>query len=510
MKTLCLFLHANCKVQIAGGVLDSSMYDSTSPPSLDIRTLLPEGFVFRDMDQPASIKVAPISQNIERQLNHQTDKKSDIANLFTKEHLTFLHARLLTKSENTRYEKGNIQHPVWKSLLDSISTNGLPISPAGLSRTISEHLGILSTNILNMWSGTIYSKSLDYLLRILLRLHLAKNREESYKKRCNTYASNPRNISKKGMTASSWKRRLKSLCNTLAGEIEVNRVKGIQSTLKGLCLLQEYKPTSASGNISDTANDQSVSEETLEDMLDQMIEKNPDIDLDDISWDEYGDEATAPDVETLGSSSMSVDEHDKDSPAQRLVALQVVLKTLLESPSIKHRISAEYVEGMAHHGKKFTRKESKTVADLANILRPYVPKRRFGKRGKTKEPINNVALRAPVVLIANAVLRATGYHNFTRSIAPEVSPSSTHALHMGAVAIYEIFASSQNKLFDIMDANGAPLTAIAKVTKPQENKEAVIGAFFDIGKVKSICSRHGLEFVNRYINFHFISFLLTV
>ncbi|KAF9342862.1 hypothetical protein BGX34_007530, partial [Mortierella sp. NVP85] len=49
-----------------------------------------------------------------------------------------------------------------------------------MSTTINEHVRLLSTAVNNLWTGCIYKKSLDYLLRIVLRLRLAPEREKEY------------------------------------------------------------------------------------------------------------------------------------------------------------------------------------------------------------------------------------------------------------------------------------------------------------------------------------------
>jgi hypothetical protein len=175
---------------------------------------------------------------------------------------------------------------------------------------------------------------------------------------------------------------------------------------------------------------------------------------------------------------------------------------LVESPSINHNITRDYVKNLAHKGKGFTDGEATVVANLANTLRPFVPKRRPGKGTATKASIAHVALRAPIVLLANAVLRATGYHHFTRSISPEVSPSATHSLHIGAVALYEIFLSKRRQLFKVSDASGNPIVNVRSVTKPPTNAEAIIWAIFDFDKVNRVCDRHNLDFYKRYIYQH--------
>lgn len=48
----------------------------------------------------------------------------------------------------------------------------------GCSHTINEAVREFTTAVKNLWNGSIYSKMLEFLLRILLRLHLAPRREE--------------------------------------------------------------------------------------------------------------------------------------------------------------------------------------------------------------------------------------------------------------------------------------------------------------------------------------------
>ncbi|KAF9578965.1 hypothetical protein BGW38_004979 [Lunasporangiospora selenospora] len=189
----------------------------------------------------------------------------------------------------------------------------------------------------------------------------------------------------------------------------------------------------------------------------------------------------------------------QDASRARLRALQVMLKTLLESPFIQERINPNYVKKMAFHGSPLTDKECIVVAVLADVLRPYVPKRRPLDSGGTAPPLAHPTLMAPLVFIANSVLRATGYSHFARLTCPEVSPSSLQALHMGPAELYEVFCTNEEGRFDVNDARGRSLTSIAQATMPPENKRAIFEAFFDLPKIAQICDRHGLDFADRLV-----------
>ena len=75
------------------------------------------------------------------------------------------------------------QHDIWNKAAEIVKQTSqveIPRSPQGMSTTINEHARLLSTAVSNLWTGAIYKKSLDYLLRILLRLQLAPERENKY------------------------------------------------------------------------------------------------------------------------------------------------------------------------------------------------------------------------------------------------------------------------------------------------------------------------------------------
>ena len=113
-------------------------------------------------------------------------------------------------------------------------------------------------------------------------------------------------------------------------------------------------------------------------------------------------------------------------------------------------------------GSNFEDAECDVVLKLGKLLGSYVPKRRHAIDGvKTRAALAHVALRAPLALIANTVLRITGYAEFTRRLAPQVSVAARHALAISAVGVYEVLSGGSCALV-VKDRHGHVVTSRAK------------------------------------------------
>jgi hypothetical protein len=249
----------------------------------------------------------------------ENNSKSDIATLFSKEHLRFIHSRSLSKKPR-RNKRESQAHGVWQELQKLISGTDLPpSSPDGLSRTINQHLVGLAVNMDNLWTGNIYSKMLDYLLKILLRLHLAPIREKTLYDRKKAYrkkAGKTSTNTASQLSSSLWRRKYKSLCNSLAKELEKHNgdqtQKGPQAILKTLQRHSSRKPTALApevtgGNIAEDGDENLPEGEDLADIMERYIEINKDVDQDDIEEDlelEFGEDVQQ-DAEGLGTSASS-------------------------------------------------------------------------------------------------------------------------------------------------------------------------------------------------------------
>ncbi|KAG0301978.1 hypothetical protein BGZ98_007894 [Dissophora globulifera] len=146
--------------------------------SFRIAEVLTPAFAFRDDNVRQTVQVAPLSPQLESTI--EQDPRHDVAKLLGHEHLQFIYARLLRKPAGCR-EVANNNHPVWEKLVDKMRCDGLPMAPDGLSTTMLGQIKQFATAMENHWTGSTYSKMLEVVVRILLRLHLAPLREEAYK-----------------------------------------------------------------------------------------------------------------------------------------------------------------------------------------------------------------------------------------------------------------------------------------------------------------------------------------
>ncbi|KAF9150562.1 hypothetical protein DFQ26_001570, partial [Actinomortierella ambigua] len=207
------------------------------------------------------------------------------------------------------------------------------------------------------------------------------------------------------------------------------------------------------------------------------------------------------DVDALGEELEDEGEQTSDPTAEpsrkRLRALQTITKTLIESRQITGDVTPDDVKEHAFKNDDLTQQEIDTIVKITNELRPYVPKRCLAKQGGERAHTPHVVTRAPIVMIANAVLRATGYSQFTRRLAPQVSGMAVNSLHLGVNTVYEALCSAEANQFDADDANGIMFRSPAQAMNSKENKRALYSAFFNMERVDSICKAHGLVFADR-------------
>lgn len=187
---------------------------------------LPQGFNTRIAVDPI-LKVAPLPpqpQTVSSGSRQGQKRKSEIDTLLSQDHLEHIYSHHLgSKRQDDNHDP---KHPLWgvaDDILRSMSdTKSIADSPDGISATVNACLRELASNIDNLWSSTIFEKALDYLLRILLRLHLAPERERRYWEGRRDAA-----VKKKSMAlpvtpkpAKKSKSKIKQLCDDLKGNVD--------------------------------------------------------------------------------------------------------------------------------------------------------------------------------------------------------------------------------------------------------------------------------------------------
>ncbi|KAF9553833.1 hypothetical protein EC968_010090, partial [Mortierella alpina] len=178
----------------------------------------------------------------------------------------------------------------------------------------------------------------------------------------------------------------------------------------------------------------------------------------------------------------------QETSAGSIRALKAVWRMLVESPAIKHDVDGEYVQGCLDKPEDFTLYECGVVARLVNIVRPFVPKREAHGRYP-----HSPVLCAPLVLLADSVLRATGNHGKTRQWVPDVKGSSLHSLHITPTIMFQLLCGYQENRFDVHDNTGRLMDSRINLAL-DDNKKSRFGSFFQLDKIECICSHHGIKF----------------
>ena len=143
----------------------------------DLSAILPSGFQVRNKvaAPEGSILVAPPNHDIPalvEQTHAAHTAGRDLQLLFTNPHLQFIQSHHL----GTKADSVSTDHPFWQRLVQP--NCDLPCAPDGLNHTLQAAIKEYSVNLNIMWDkSSIFKKSLEYLIRVLLRLHLAPERE---------------------------------------------------------------------------------------------------------------------------------------------------------------------------------------------------------------------------------------------------------------------------------------------------------------------------------------------
>jgi hypothetical protein len=185
-----------------------------------------------------------------------------------------------------------------------------------------------------------------------------------------------------------------------------------------------------------------------------------------------------------------------DEPtAKKVTALQTLTRTLLLSASIRHEnIDANWVRKSSFSNDDFTTDECHLVAKMVRLLRPYIPSQ--GAQGSDRLGDHNPLLLAPFCVIANTLLRATGYSHFARRLSPIPSICSLHALQLSATGLYETLSGYHDGRFKILGPDG-PIIQVSQVTKSNAHRDVVFASFFNMDVIHDLCSQHGVVFARR-------------
>ncbi|KAG1170930.1 hypothetical protein G6F71_007333 [Rhizopus microsporus] len=169
-------------------------------------------------------------------------------------------------------------------------------------------------------------------------------------------------------------------------------------------------------------------------------------------------------------------KYKDDASRSRLSCLQSVVKHLLSSSCTditRDDIQRELPDT--------TEKEVQTQMLIAQTLQPYIP---------DKQNRFVVARQIPLCILANDILRTTGYAKFTRQLFPLPRLSYLNALQANAPSLYHMMTSGPDALL-ISDFNQK---AIDSIEYARSNKHAVFSSIFDMSEITNTCDSYKLKF----------------
>ncbi|KAF9985796.1 hypothetical protein BGZ65_009830 [Modicella reniformis] len=560
-------------------VVASGELYSTGAQQFDLAELLPPNHPIPD--EKRMLDVAPIPHGLQHFIEEGVGPfHQDIKNLFKQDHLSKLfthfskpHSKdqdisasstssssssasspaVISASQMKKIvsDKDKKDHTSWASLSQALATSSTCFrmqGREGFTKTSEAHLRQCATTSQNLWDGDIYSKSLDYLLRFLLRRYLAPQREVATNERAARFVASKNAIKDRKQTlrselfkASHWRHSMRRLTDRLTDliqknrtdtshEFQENRDKAIECLWNTIKVLSSKRPPSGTPIsqpikplpvLQNEVEVEPLDEDPDDDIDNIIIEVN--IQLQELGMDGFAHPEAMEVDQSEGMSSQAGAGSCQDSKNSRVVdqdsavlepepkepdrktlkQLQALTKVLLESPSSRTAYTLDHVRESVFKGSSFSDDELKIVLRITNALRPFVPRRWKGAKDKLhRQHTPHIALRAPLAIISNAVLRLTGHIEYTRRIAPHTSCGDLHALQLGPCQLFEALCSSSADHFDVVGHKGQTLTSVQDAIQPTENKDMVFQGFLDMDKVEQTCRKHGFTFGNRlvYVN----------
>jgi hypothetical protein len=172
-------------------------------------------------------------------------------------------------------------------------------------------------------------------------------------------------------------------------------------------------------------------------------------------------------------------DNTTDATSRRIGSLKAVIISMLYDNNglmIKER----------HLKEKCSDIQPKEIAAcllICNLLMPYIP----DKKNRYSMPY-----QIPFILMANEILRCTGYAKFMVKLVPLTKPSHIDTLKIDAPLLFTIFCSGKKeRLLDMYDYNHQ---VIASQVLATQNKAAVFGSIFNLDAIKECTDSYGLDF----------------
>ncbi|KAI9474133.1 MAG: hypothetical protein EXX96DRAFT_580712 [Benjaminiella poitrasii] len=339
-------------------------------------------------------------------------------------------------------------------------------------------LSAFIVNFQNMWSDTKrFTEQFNLLLNVLFKIHLAPIRERGYKQFIkNKMESDIQKEEKDGKSQGFFSRilfnRISIICKRYDKYIKkVETDPGSRDKWNRRAeICQQRLNTYAQILEAEKRNRlvKSIKDETINADKEET---------------EAQIEALAEDNLIAAEELMEIDDErssdDADITRRRLKSLVAVVRNLI----------------FKHHGKQITERQIKASCPdiklnelhactlICNLIMPYVPQ-------KTNWGL--MPYQIPFVLMANELLRITGYSKFSIKVSPLTMPEWMLLL------FFSLFCSAKDsRNLNVYDFEGNVIVSRQIAT---QSKDAIFSSFFNLAKIQGIAADHGLEFIhNMYL-----------
>ncbi|KAG0275258.1 hypothetical protein BGZ96_003856, partial [Linnemannia gamsii] len=444
-------------------------------------------------------------QQVKKEMQQKSRLKGHTAFL-SQDFLQYLGARMPGYANRSNKDKAS--HADWDQALRAMYADDRPDvgaevdvesddSVAPLNRNATNISNALmrefATNINNIWSGSIYHQLRRYVIRYLLRINLRPISEQNYRENKRQRAINKAEERKlKSDTAQergratlrAWRRRNMDLL-----------ISWIKPSPPGARTNESTSSSISLGRIWEASAMLPSHTNMNEYEFDSDFEESDAEDSDFGEEDDQKSPSSGSNVENSAYSSVS--PKTKEPSSQKLKGLEAVSIKLLDSADTLNGVTDAMVREELYNPELYTAEDIGMVTRMVTLLTPFTPKR-TGPGPDGAFP-RHILTTGPFAYLANSILRASGYSDFTRRLCPVHSVGHRHALPLDATGMYEVFYGPDPDWFDVVGPNGRIISSAVATRMSLSHKDAMFSAFLDRGVIDEVCKAHGLHFAQRLI-----------
>lgn len=166
-------------------------------------------------------------------------------------------------------------------------------------------------------------------------------------------------------------------------------------------------------------------------------------------------------------------EGQSEAEPCKINMLKESLKRLVLADSFDGSLTPDNIINVIPAG-VYTEREVDTLCQLANTLRPYSP-----RKTTNLHPL----LTIPFVVMANAVLKATGYPQYVQEVSPNVQTDQCHPITLKSHSLFEVLCKPKLRLYSVKSEQGPYITSLTAANKMEEE---LFYAFFDRDTIREI------------------------